>query len=1247
MAQPAWRWIASIALLIVVLLIGAGRLASTTAQVAAQAPEQFTQLNPLKVYSGIPTHPGLADANPTGGTNGYCVTVAGAGHSAPGSDRGFTVANGTILSTSFFDNGSAVTTDDVYCAVARATRIVTVLPRPDMVLSWTYLESGLPNTITLNIAVVSVALKGTNGFLYGVTSVCTEGWDPTFLTGFNANTPPALPFVLDTVIGDDPPAPSDWATVPASVNGVGPVIGSPLDILGVARDTATSQEWCLNITRGGVTALFDIDASIRFWAMYDSNQSGDDQDITEAQAAVVDIELPDKPELRHLTPIVAGNGGQVIPDQIARPNVIGATHTACVLPSVTLDVINPNDVSIATISGQPSVLGKQVFHNTGQVPGVPQGTICISWNSNGTGIQAVTAFMTVHPTNPTFPNLPAPQLVVTWDTNGDANGGTVPGGPIFVHWDTIESTVITTGGKVDQGVVTGKTITVPVNFNLVNGSFLASPITLYEWVLGGRPNPLGATGELLNGVPLTLSIVGPCGYFIDGDPTSTVLTGPDIVTVDGRFKFEVFIDNDLGCNLRSLITVEIRTHYPPSVNLPDPAEIERVSFQLVFVPAISVPQLAWAGQIVTVSYGFSGDCDAVNTITFFRPDNQPGTFLPGAGVALDGPNTAFVVPIDGAGGCAATVQYESEIPGTVDISAFITSVNINAPRIAEFSKVVFPIFFMVFESLTLTHDPNLVVSERGDLDANIKGWFIGDNHSGRPQEVVQGMNVPANRWVLPDDWEKLRGDADSRGAWPSEAPMPPARVTFYMRNEGVKNVFKSGVKNGAAGFFLHDAFDEFSENVDTDTGIPSVLGSFEKPRIISELTDDRSLAQVDIFGDLNLSFEACAVNQKTGNPHCKPGDIAGRTTYFAIADYITGRGKNPIVIAPDVTTVFTWSGYKDVTIVDGEAPQYKYVVAHLKDRDGFCDAVSYNNTLGVPVDFKIDAGDGIIVGAADRPFTIHDTRQFALATTFDTKDDAEAPMNLGIAKPVIAEDECQAWIKVSNSLLGRTNVLVTFPAPASQVPGPVRVTNLVCGIGGTVTVTNTGAHPVSLAGFAIRSIGGAATNEPEAHLGLEGYLEPGQSKTFSGRKLLAPWINGSDENLADPRDYARLIWEEQTISLMDCAGIVFNPPLPLIPLDGEGEIQLDVIVEFTAGQGANLVQGWNLVSVGASDVTIAAAAGTNLPNIEVVFGWDSATQTWERFVPGAPANVNTTDTFKAGRAYWVKAKEPFTLALPR
>ena len=71
---------------------------------------------------------------------------------------------------------------------------------------------------------------------------------------------------------------------------------------------------------------------------------------------------------------------------------------------------------------------------------------------------------------------------------------------------------------------------------------------------------------------------------------------------------------------------------------------------------------------------------------------------------------------------------------------------------------------------------------------------------------------------------------------------------------------------------------------------------FEKPRIISELTDPRALAQVDTFGDLNLSFEGCAVNQKTGNPHCKPGDIAGRTTYFAIADYLTGRGKNPIVM---------------------------------------------------------------------------------------------------------------------------------------------------------------------------------------------------------------------------------------------------------------------------------------------------------------------------------------------------------------
>ncbi len=80
-------------------------------------------------------------------------------------------------------------------------------------------------------------------------------------------------------------------------------------------------------------------------------------------------------------------------------------------------------------------------------------------------------------------------------------------------------------------------------------------------------------------------------------------------------------------------------------------------------------------------------------------------------------------------------------------------------------------------------------------------------------------------------------------------------------------------------------------------------------------------------------------------------------------------------------TVWRWAGYKDVTIVNTDSPQIKYVVAHLRDRDGFCDASNFNNTLGVPIKFEMDAGGGTILDAADIPFTINGTKRFATATS--------------------------------------------------------------------------------------------------------------------------------------------------------------------------------------------------------------------------------------------------------------------------
>ena len=203
-----------------------------------------------------------------------------------------------------------------------------------------------------------------------------------------------------------------------------------------------------------------------------------------------------------------------------------------------------------------------------------------------------------------------------------------------------------------------------------------------------------------------------------------------------------------------------------------------------------------------------------------------------------------------------------------------------------------------------------------------------------------------------------------------------------------------------------------------------------------------------------------------GGKHCKPGDKVGVATIGVTADYPDFRGKHFPVQAANLTVNWTWGGYKDVTVEAGETDMYKYIVFHAMDRDGFCAPITtYENLFhsvhseidagsdfsglgstlatlrhaGDPiesVDFMIDAGEGIIIGANGDQIAdvvtsaISGDKRFATGVqTFSTY--LNDPASSGIKEFPLsslaasgATDECQAWIKVSNSLLGLTNVLV-------------------------------------------------------------------------------------------------------------------------------------------------------------------------------------------------------------------------------
>ncbi|MES4792474.1 MAG: hypothetical protein C4321_05345 [Chloroflexota bacterium] len=242
----------------------------------------------------------------------------------------------------------------------------------------------------------------------------------------------------------------------------------------------------------------------------------------------------------------------------------------------------------------------------------------------------------------------------------------------------------------------------------------------------------------------------------------------------------------------------------------------------------------------------------------------------------------------------------------------------------------------------------------------------------------------------------------------------------------------------------------------TDTAeltiIRNAYGDSTIARDLVVYSDNHGEFMVTANGDFKTDLSACATNALAGGKHCKPGDKVGKGTITATADYPDFRGKHFPVASNAVTVDWTWGGYKDVTVEPGETDQFKYIVFHALDRDGFCGVPSgtvslhpvlsssdagnnfsslgarYNGDPVENVDFLIDSGEGIII-AQSGGGTINDGKQFATGlTTFSTA--ANDPASTGIKEfplsPLAASgqaDECQAWIKVSNSLLGIVNVL--------------------------------------------------------------------------------------------------------------------------------------------------------------------------------------------------------------------------------
>jgi len=236
-------------------------------------------------------------------------------------------------------------------------------------------------------------------------------------------------------------------------------------------------------------------------------------------------------------------------------------------------------------------------------------------------------------------------------------------------------------------------------------------------------------------------------------------------------------------------------------------------------------------------------------------------------------------------------------------------------------------------------------------------------------------------------------------------------------------------------------------------------------------TDNRGQGFFFANGDYNLTYDDCVPDELTGAPVCSPGDVVGTTDITVIGDYPYFR-KHAAVLSNPVTKTWVWDGFKDVTAESIDI-NHTAIIAHLKDRDGFCkysvdidedtgaiDVVyspSAEPVEGEEIEFILNnkglasiigvspnglfsapqtpLGEATVTGSEDG-VVINLDDAVALAEDARVLDGMEAngmvPTGFG-ARGTIDEDECQAWIVVEHPADVQPDVSVIFNDPEGQI----------------------------------------------------------------------------------------------------------------------------------------------------------------------------------------------------------------------
>ncbi|MFN8508735.1 MAG: IPT/TIG domain-containing protein, partial [Dehalococcoidia bacterium] len=483
------------------------------------------------------------------------------------------------------------------------------------------------------------------------------------------------------------------------------------------------------------------------------------------------------------------------------PAVIPLTNVGQVVLTTGGGYDGPQPVGPQT----PTFTDVSIFTGDFSNGGLP-GATCISWVSTGAGQQSMSI---------TYTGYDSATHSVLWDSDGDGNGLGLPNQPLVTEWSVLEKVRMpTTSSPADP--VNGPSPSIALSLVLNPGT------GLYELNLPGAHRAFDAValGSHLNaasarfdswlaGAGWTVALgPGSCGELTGTTSGVTSLTSQGIA---GNPLHAVFTAGSaLGNNCTPSSTATIV--FTANELLLSSSQIS-VSDTLTITFTAPVPHkyvlLAWAGQRVVLEHDWRtppGDTpisgSPMGTCPLAAPDNVVryvrgsggGNFVPGLGVTVVSESEATVevtgnsqagdIPWSPQDACISRVIYEAEDPGQVDIEVF--------PDWWQYggSKAAFTIFYMKYNQVSLSfltgvskqyhnsstypeYSPGNPWSLLNDsvsdpvswnvsrdllVRGRVKGWFVNENPSGRPQDSTDPLNVlPANRWVMPDDWAVLAG----------------------------------------------------------------------------------------------------------------------------------------------------------------------------------------------------------------------------------------------------------------------------------------------------------------------------------------------------------------------------------------------------------------------------------------------------------------------------------------------------------